>query len=196
MASVTTRQREREQRAGEAWVDAVKDTLDAQAVLYTAGLRYWRRSAVAVVETASRVAVAAAELANRSASERAEEVARGGRKLAESADDAATQPTRGTTRRARQRDGALPAEALEALTVEQLDRLATANRVEEYPQGGSKMEKADALSAARIDLEALTVEHLDRLAATNDVADYPQTGTKRDKISVLAASVPTTASQN
>ena len=85
---------------------------------------------------------------------------------------------------------------LEALTVEQLDRLADTHSIDDYPQSGAKREKVSALTTAGLSLDSLSVEHLDRIAATSDVEDYPQSGAKREKIAALQAAAVTLTPRN
>jgi hypothetical protein len=79
--------------------------------------------------------------------------------------------------------------ALDALTVEQLDRLAAASTIDDYPRSGNKSEKLRALATANLGLDALTVDQLDRLAEASTVDGYPHGGTKRDKVAALEAAL-------
>jgi hypothetical protein len=181
------------ERQEEAWIDSVQRALNAQTELFVSGLRLWRRLGVAFVQGSAGVTQVAATVTARSATETASNV----REATGKATELITEPLAEATRRARQRaHGPQHGVGLDALTVEQLDRLASTNNIDDYPQTGAKREKVTALAAAGLSLDALSVEHLDRLATTNNVEDYPQTGSKGEKIAALEAAEVAVTSAN
>lgn len=166
-----------ERGPGEAWIDSIDAMLSAQKDFYINSLRWWQRMTwgafarqADAMETVVEGAADAAASASKAAEARGESL---GRTLTEQ------------TRRTRiQPDGSA---VFDALTIEQLDRLADANNIDEYPHSGTKRDKIDALATAGLSLEALPVDYLDRLAANNGIEDYPKSAPKSEKVAALAA---------
>jgi hypothetical protein len=163
--------------SAEPWIDAGVRALTAQLELVSSGVKIGRALTVAVARTYGGLARTAAEATTRrvpAALEPAvaldESLARAAGRVREEVEE----------RRAK---AARPG----SLAVEQLDVVAAAHGVENYPAGGQKREKLEALAAVDLALEALTVDQLDRVAAANDVEGYPRGGRKQEKIAALEA---------
>jgi hypothetical protein len=159
------------QQLTDVWLQALERTLTLQATLFASSMRWWRSLGSDVFTTPYELPGRATAAANEATATKA--------KVAPREVDT-PQEVSGSPEQTQ-------SVALEALTVEQLDRVASANDVEDYPQSGSKRDKLDALTSAGLSLEALTVEQLDRVAAANEVDDYPQSGTKSEKVAALEA---------
>jgi hypothetical protein len=180
-----------ERYAGEAWIDSIEAALNAQTGLYVNSLRWWRWMSTGFVAAQANVAGSAAEATGKAVAGVAGAAADAG----EAAATRGESVSRTLTERARRHRKQAQTVGLDALTVDQLDRLATTNNVDDYPQSGAKRDKVNALAAAGLNLEALSIEHLDRLAMTNDLEEYPQSGNKSEKIAALEAAAvgPTSA---
>ena len=155
-----------ERAPGEAWIDAIETTLKVQTDLFVNSLRWWSRLSFGAVATQAEVARSAGEAAVTSS---------------ESISRTLTEEAR---RMSREPEATM---ALEALTVEQLDRLASSNDVDNYPHSGAKRDKVGALASVGLTLDTLSVEQLDRLAETNNVEEYPRSASKSEKITALEA---------
>jgi hypothetical protein len=169
---------------GEAWIDAIETMMNAQKDMFVNSLRWWQRLSMGAFATQADMAessASAAKTAIDSVADATASTTKVAKAQAESLSETLTEQTRRRPVRPE------PSVALDALTVEQLDRLAYVNDVEDYPHSGSKHEKVDALAAAHLSLEALSVEHLDRLAAAKNVEDYPKSASKSEKIAALEA---------
>jgi hypothetical protein len=167
------------------WIDGVERTLDARNQMFINGLRSWQRVTSSYLEflpdpagAASAVAATTSRLASTASATVTE--------AASAIDDAVTRQVAAADDAAEAAAAAMHPD-LDALTVEQLDRLAETNHVDDYPSTGTKADKVAALVATGPTYEALTVEHLDRIAAANKVEDYPQSATKAEKIAALEA---------
>ena len=171
-----------ERYAGEAWIDSIDAALNAQKDLFLNSLRWWGRMSNSLVAVQANVAGSAAG-ASRTA-------IAGVAAAADAGEAAATRGesiSRTLTEQARRRRKQDQPVDLDALTVDQLDRLASTNNVDDYPQSGAKRDKVNALGAAGLNLDSLSIEHLDRIAVTNNLEDYPQSGNKSEKIAALEA---------
>jgi hypothetical protein len=170
-----------EQNLVDVWTAASLRVLDAPLELAASGLQIWRALTTAVVqisggaasdaaETTTKAVAAAAPVAIEPAVAVDEYLARGA----------------GTAQSPAARRQATPTRpVLESLRVEQLDRLATAHGVDDYPRSGTKSEKVAALAAADLALEELTVEELDRIASAREIEGHPHAGRKQERIDVL-----------
>ena len=171
-------------KAGEAWIDAIETMLNAQKDLFVNSLRWWQRLSMGAVATQADVAGSSADAA-KTAVDSIADAAASTSEAAKAHSESLSRTLTEQTRRKRTKPEATV--ALDALTVEQLDRLANMNTVDNYPHSGAKRDKVNALAAAGLSLDALSVEHLDRLAATSNVEDYPKSANKSEKITALEA---------
>jgi hypothetical protein len=170
-----------ERYGGEAWIDSIQAALNAQTDFFVSSLRWWGRLSMGLAATQAEVAGSTAGATKTAVGAVAEARASAG----EAATTRSESISRTLTDQARRHREQAPIVALDALTVEQLDRLASTNKVDDYPQSGAKRDKVNALAAVGLGLDALSVEHLDRLAAANDLENYPQSGSKSEKIAAL-----------
>jgi hypothetical protein len=170
-----------QRHAGEAWIDSIEAALNAQTDFFVSSLRWWGRLSMGLVGTQADVAGSAAGATETAVGAVADAATSAG----EAAATRSESISRTLTEQARRHRKQAPIVALDALTVEQLDRLASTNNVDDYPQSGAKRDKVNALAGAGLGLDALSVEHLDRLAAANDLENYPQSGNKSEKIAAL-----------
>jgi hypothetical protein len=170
----------------EAWIDAIESVLNAQKDFYINGLRRWQRLSLGAFASQAAAVEGSAD-ATKAAVDGAADAAASTSQAAEASGESLSRTLTEQTRRTRTQPESSASVVLEALTVEQLDRVADANNVDNYPHSGAKRDKVDALAAAKLDLEDLSVEHLDRLAAATDVPDYPKSASKSDKITALEA---------
>jgi hypothetical protein len=180
-----------ERYAGEAWIDTIEAALNTQTDLYINSLRWWRRMSNGLVAAQANGAGSAAEATSTAVAGVAGAAADGG----EAAATRGESISRTLPDHARAHRKQAQTVGLDALTVNHLDRLASTNNVDDYPQSGAKQDKVNALAAAGLNLDALSIEHLDRLAVTNNLEDYPQSGNKSEKIAALEAAAvgPTSA---
>ena len=180
-----------ERYAGEAWIDTIEAALNAQTNLYVNSLRWWGRMSNGLVAAQANVAGSAAEATSTAVAGVAGAAADAG----EAAATRGESTSRTLPEHARPHRKQAQTVGLDALTVNHLDRLASTNNVDDYPQSGAKQDKVNALAAAGLNLDALSIEHLDRLALTNNLEDYPQSGNKSEKIAALEAAAvgPTSA---
>jgi hypothetical protein len=137
-----------ERYGGEAWIDSIQAALNAQTDFFVSSLRWWGRLSMGLAATQAEVAGSTAGATKTAVGAVAEARASAG----EAATTRSESISRTLTDQARRHREQAPIVALDALSVEHLDRLAAANDLENYPQSGSKSEKIAALEVGAVGL--------------------------------------------